>query len=216
MTEKKKKLFSGRNLLILLGGLILCFALCLVFGSYLSNTPEGKATNTAEAIAQATQDALPTDTPEPPPTKEPTATTEPTLEPEEKLVFDIETVLGTGNREIQRLSKVFPNCDDSGCEVIVEWAINDNLSLNLIRVTAQTDATDILEQISQSDLNVNNVRLLGTFSMVDAYGNASEKVVVNLFFEKETIDKINFENFLFDNIYLIADTKDIHPDLIPE
>jgi len=62
MAEQKNKLFSKRNLLIIFGGLLVFVILCLAFGSYLNSTPEGKATNTAEAIAKATQKALPTQT----------------------------------------------------------------------------------------------------------------------------------------------------------
>ncbi|MCK4822419.1 hypothetical protein KA005_42035 [bacterium] len=80
---------------------------------------------------------------------------------------------------------------------------------------AQRDATDILEVISNSELGIEYVRLAGTFSMVDSYGNVSEDIVLKLFFSPETIEKINFENFLSDNIYNIADGKDIHPERIP-
>ena len=48
--------------------------------------------------------------------------------------------------------------------------------------------------------------------MVDQFGNASETPVVEATFTKETIDRINFENFLTDNVYVIAEDTDLHPE----
>lgn len=63
----KKKFLSKRNILIIFGGLLIFFILCLAYGTYLNSTSEGKATNTARANAQATQNALPTITNTPTP-----------------------------------------------------------------------------------------------------------------------------------------------------
>ena len=48
--------------------------------------------------------------------------------------------------------------------------------------------------------------------MVDQFRNASETPVVEATFTKDTIDRINFENFLTDNVYVIADDTDRHPE----
>ena len=210
--EKKNKFFTKKNILIGCGSIIGITILCIGFGSVLNLTPSGKATNTAEAIAQTTEDAKPTDTNTPlPPTNTPVAT----LNPKESLDHEIREVLGSSNRDVPRVEEVTPICVDSGCDITVKWAINDNLTSELRIYGAQRDATDILEAISNSELEIEYVRLAGTFSMVDSYGNVSEDIVLKLFFSPETIEKINFENFLPDNIYNIADGKDIHPELIP-
>ncbi|MCK4822420.1 hypothetical protein KA005_42040 [bacterium] len=60
--EKKNKFFTKKNILIGCGSIIGITILCIGFGSVLNFTPSGKATNTAEAIAQATEDAKPTGT----------------------------------------------------------------------------------------------------------------------------------------------------------
>ena len=52
----------------------------------------------------------------------------------------------------------------------------------------------------------------GTFSMVDRLGNATESTVVQATFDRDTIDRINFQHFLPDNVYEIATTTGVHPD----
>jgi len=217
MTEQtdnnKKKLFTTKNIMIGCGSLLLLSLVCVGIGSILDSSPSGQATNTAEVIAQATEDARPPDTTTPlPPTDTPAAT----LNPEESLEYQIREILGSSNRDIPRIEEVKPICVDSGCDITVKWALNDNLTSDMRIYSAQRDATDILEVISNSELPLEYVRLAGTFSMVDSYGNVSEDIVLKLFFSPETIEMINFENFLVDNIYKIADGKDIHPELIPD
>jgi hypothetical protein len=59
------------------------------------------------------------------------------------------------------------------------------------------------------------VRLLGTFSMVDAYGNPSEAEVVTLEFDRETVEKIRWDNERFvagqllETVYALADKDDV-------
>jgi hypothetical protein len=56
------------------------------------------------------------------------------------------------------------------------------------------------------------VQFAGTFSMQDIYGNVSEMVVIRASYLKETIQKINWDNFLNENIFTIADSSYVHPD----
>lgn len=47
--------------------------------------------------------------------------------------------------------------------------------------------------------------------MVDQYGNTKEMKVLTVNLTKETVDKINFDNFIADNLIDIADAVFIHP-----
>jgi hypothetical protein len=40
--------------------------------------------------------------------------------------------------------------------------------------------------------------------------------VVELFFERATVDRINFDNFDYRNVYEIADAAEIHPAFVRE
>ena len=178
------------------------------------NTPEGKATSTAEA-ATAAVEALFTATVEPttPPTTAPTSA--PVLSPEDALEHAITEKLGSSNREVPRVDYFNITYPDGTTNILIQWALNDNLTDNLRKIGARLDAVYILEVIDNSGFENLRVHLQGTFSMVDEYGNASEKVILKLFYTQETLDKINWENFLSENIYKIADNADVHPELLP-
>ena len=56
----------------------------------------------------------------------------------------------------------------------------------------------------QKDINV-NVDINVTYPLQDSYGNISEDIVIKATFNNETIKKINFDNFDYNNIPSIAD-----------
>lgn len=214
---------NKRNwLLIVLGGagglLVLCI-LCSLVLVLLPSSDDGEATTAPTEIASRTEITELTDEPTPPPL--PTETIPPTqppaptdtsapLDPLEQLEKDLMDVLGSGNRDIPILTKVELNCQEEP-SICVTWAINDNLTENMIRTGAQIEATDILRVIAASGMDYQTAFLTGTFSLVDALGNVSEEDVVRLWFSKEIVDQINWDNFLFDNIYVIADDAYVHP-----
>ena len=47
--------------------------------------------------------------------------------------------------------------------------------------------------------------------MQDVYGNVSETMVVSLWFDRATVDRINWSGVTYHDIYLIADDAGIHP-----
>jgi hypothetical protein len=124
-------------------------------------------------------------------------------------------VLPTSNRNLERIIETNFTCTEMHCSTVVEWTINDNLTENMRNVRAMRDTTELLEAITKSGIAIINVRLKGTFSMVDQHGNLSEVTVVNVFFYPNTVYKINWDNFLFESIYDIADEAEIHPEFQP-
>ncbi len=58
---------------------------------------------------------------------------------------------------------------------------------------------------------------MATFPLVDTYGNSNETNVVLVTYDRSNLDKVNWDNFLTDNAYVIAnqDTLYIHPALQP-
>jgi hypothetical protein len=129
-----------------------------------------------------------------------------TLEPKAALRASIEQVLGSGNRDKPRLTEITYDEPEVG-DLSIVWAINDNLTEGLVKIGAKSDATDILRIVAQSGIAFTYVTLSGTFTLVDKFGNVTEENVVTLTFKKETVNKINWVNFLSDNIYDIADMK---------
>lgn len=229
IVDKKKRSISGRNriLIIVAGLVVLCICVGLAIGAYQSSTPEGKTTSTARAIqkeltrsqetaiaaidateaAKPTVTPLPSDTPFPTDTPGPTSTPTNTPEPEVYLRRQIEDALGSSNREVDRLVD-FEIVTDV---LVVRWAINDNLSEDLIKGGAKLDIVDILESIDDSGIDYSEVQLKGMFPLVDEFGNSTEVPVVEVSYLSDTVDKINWDNFLFENVYEIADRVIIVP-----
>lgn len=71
--------------------------------------------------------------------------------------------------------------------------------------------TDIVKAVKGTGVQVDHVDLVGTFSMQDKYGKATEDQVVQLTFEAATLAKIDFANFDSANVYDIADSSDVWP-----
>lgn len=219
MTTQPKK-SNRRRIIILVGGLLI---LCAV-GSYVSSlfTDTEPEADVAGVVTEAADDE-PTAAPEPTtvptdePTAAPTATTEPTavpptLAPDEALRAAVADALGDSNRDVERLVGVV---DDAG-RIEVDWAINDNVGEDMVKGGAQLDATEILKAIVASGYAYEFVLMRGTFPLVDQFGNIEEQKVVELFFEKPTVDQINFDNFDHRNVYDIADSAQIHPAFVRE
>jgi len=213
---------------VVLGGPWLCIALTLGAirgaGQAVGLIPTSMPRPTATVTPIPTKTPIPTDTPIPAPTATPapsntpipTDTPAPTatpLSPEAALQVAIEDALGSCNRDVPRMSAY--ELDDKGIILIV-WAINDNLSGTMITRGAMTDIVDILRAIDESGVDYTRADLLGTFSMVNKYGEVDEHIVVNTMYSRETIDLINWEGFLTDNVYIVADeVYRIHPEFQP-
>jgi hypothetical protein len=115
--------------------------------------------------------------------------------------------LGSSNRERERLNSV----EYDGSQVTVMWAINDNLTQGFIKGGAKRDVVDILQTVAMSEMPFDAVTLRGTFPLVDEYGNSTETEVVRATYTRATVDRINWEGFIWENVYRIADDVQQHP-----
>jgi hypothetical protein len=131
--------------------------------------------------------------------------------PIEQLKTAIINKLGDSNRKVQRLEEF--SWSDSDKTLIIKWAINDNLTQDYILGGSQRDVTDMLQIIAQGGYlpDYQFVTFVGTFPLRDNFGNISEERVVTASYNKSTVDKINWSNFLSDDVFKIADTISIHP-----
>jgi hypothetical protein len=101
-------------------------------------------------------------------------------------------------------------------QLYVFWAINGYPTTGMVRRGAQLDMVAILEAMAESGGPYEAVHAAGSFPMVDAYGNAREQVVVSMMYNKATIERVNWDGFLSDNINEIADEEYLlHPEFRP-
>lgn len=120
------------------------------------------------------------------------------LDPLVGLDLAIEAELGGSNRGVADRVLV-TTLEDA---LIIQWAINDNLSTGWIFDGAQIDAAAILEIVRNASIEYQELVLSGTFSLVDALGNAAEDDIIIATYSKDTIEQINFEGFNHNNVFL--------------
>lgn len=172
-----------------LGGFLVLLMVMGAIITVLEDSPEASKLEAAEATTQPT---LP-----------------PTPSPRQIVVDAVIDVLGKSNRDVEgafsdsHRGQAVSLSDDG--VITVQWAINDNLSSGFVKRGARNDVLDVLRAVHESGVPYGSILTLGTFSLVDIYGNSSEEVVVRAVYDRSTVEKIDWDNFLSDNIYRIAD-----------
>ncbi|HRJ40857.1 MAG TPA: hypothetical protein PL105_03210 [Caldilineaceae bacterium] len=103
--------------------------------------------------------------------------------------------------------------------VVVNWAIDDNLSKEWIVAGAWRDIAQMMRAIRESGIDYSLIRFEGTFSMVDNFGNSSEMPVLIVSISQETVNKVNWADeewvklILYQKLPDIADAVQLHPAL---
>lgn len=144
-------------------------------------------------------------------TAQPKPPVDPAVSARRRLRRKISDELGSSNRSVEPRYTVVYN---EGLNVVVTWAINENLTEGLIKDSARLEATDILKAIRAAKVgDYSGATLEGTYSLVDKLGNASEERVVLAMYSKGVIDAIDFDNFYFKDVFDpgVADSVQIHP-----
>lgn len=128
-------------------------------------------------------------------------TTEQTTKPatlEEKI--DDAIIKARGEKEDV---KVLDNVN-GGKNIEITLKGKDNLTTNMIRTGMLIQAKEILEELQPLE-EITQVCLFWTFPLVDVYGNEKTDTVMKILIKKETLKKINFENFDWNKFPTIAD-----------
>lgn len=87
---------------------------------------------------------------------------------------------------------------------------DENLSTKLTKEGMWIDTVDALEALHSID-EIKKVGIIWKFPMVDTYGNTESLEVMRIFVDRETLDRINYENFNFQKIPDIAYNYYLHP-----
>lgn len=96
--------------------------------------------------------------------------------------------------------------------VNVTHKLADNLTTDFMIKGYLRDISDFLEK-TKDIKDITAVFVGAKAELLDKYGNTNEQFVLKTQLSKETIDKINFENFDYNNIPDIADEFIKHPAL---
>lgn len=131
---------------------------------------------------------------------------------EAKITDEIEDALGDSNRDVDRVESV---AYVDGVNVpVITWAINDNVTESLTKMGAKLDLTkmlEVLQDLHDDGLKFKQAAFAGTYPLQDKLGNVSEDRVVLARYTAGTISTINFDNFIYSDVYDIATDVNIHP-----
>jgi hypothetical protein len=142
----------------------------------------------------------------------------------DRSLLDIDEYLGHMVNEImgettnmEKATLVIVSDGDEGIKDVTLNA-NDNLTLNMTVGGMLIDASDYFEAISQDEkvMKLKAVSLIYQMTLVDKYGAEDDYPVQIITLSTETMGKINWENFLYDNLPEVADTYFLHRVLQPE
>lgn len=93
------------------------------------------------------------------------------------------------------------------------FTLEDGASTSNIRSRAQRDTVEILAYIDRKYPQAGRAIIEGTFTTTDKYGNSEPNTVLNLYYEKATLDKINYAGVDPDKIWSLRDAGFVLPDL---
>jgi hypothetical protein len=101
----------------------------------------------------------------------------------------------------------------AGTSVNIIFKVRDNLFL---KDATMKEVADILRGASEgAPTSYTQVWIRGMFPLKDDFGNVKDGQVLNLRYDRPTIERINWEGFTWRSIYKVADKAIIHPDLQP-
>ena len=103
----------------------------------------------------------------------------------------------------------FNAIEDSGMkDIYVEANIPMNLTANMMKGSFEMDVLDYAEKVKDEEFS--NIIYMAYAEATDSYGNDTEAVAGTITLSKETIGKINFEQFSRDNLPTIADNYNMN------
>ena len=95
-----------------------------------------------------------------------------------------------------------------GLKINVFAQVSDNFTNNSIRHGFNGDVVNFLEAVEAEEYN--DIFVKGYFDMVDAYGDVENQNIFNMRILKSEVDKINYENFDYDNLENLSETYNWH------
>ena len=99
--------------------------------------------------------------------------------------------------------------EDSGMkDIYVEANIPMNLTANMMKGSFEMDVLDYAEKVKDEEFS--NIIFMAYAEATDSYGNDTEVAAGTITLSKETIGKINFEQFSRDNLPKIADNYNMN------
>ncbi|MGH0945480.1 hypothetical protein ACQVTS_31460 [Bacillus mycoides] len=94
--------------------------------------------------------------------------------------------------------------------VLITAEGKENVSKNYTKKGMWTDTVSILKDLS-NEKNISEITFFYKYPLIDAYGNEKKDTVMKINLNRDTLDKINFDNFSYDNLPKISNQYWEHP-----
>ncbi|MBM7838338.1 hypothetical protein JOC54_001594 [Alkalihalobacillus xiaoxiensis] len=134
---------------------------------------------------------------------------------EEEPLTPLEIATNTANDVLKdgMLANIEVNNYPENDSKVVLLTINgsDNLTKNMIYKGMLIDSEKIAEAFKNSEIEIHDLMMSWQMPLVDTYGNEEDGEVLRINLSGETLDMLNFDNFLYDNLPSVADTYWEHP-----
>lgn len=161
-----------------------------------------------EDTAEITNTSPPNEASETQPVETPVP--EMTANPVSQLESSIRNIASV-NREGTRFDFTYTGSLGVEGNITVWMPLAEGFSRESTRSFAKRRVRDVLKEIDESGVSYNLVRIAGTLPLSNQYGRTKEKKVMMVDYNKSTVDRIQWESFLFENMFEIADEMQFHP-----
>ena len=135
---------------------------------------------------------------------------------DEKIEYIIVSLLGEEtNNDLPKIVdiEIAPLTGEEGPEGNTAFIIlngNDNLTTNWIKESMWIDSIELFEEFFKLE-EITRVDLKWQFPLVDTYGDTELVIVMEILLTRDIVEKINWDNFLFQNLLEVAQLYQEHP-----
>lgn len=129
---------------------------------------------------------------------------------EDKVKKAVNKKLGEKNVESVNVSDKPDTTNPNEKIVLITAGENSSVTINLTKIGMWKNTIDILKEL-KSEKNISEITFNYKFPMIDTYGNKSKEIVMKITLDRETLDKINYDNLPRENLPIIAKKYWMHP-----
>lgn len=119
---------------------------------------------------------------------------------------------GQGKVESVKVNDNLGTEDPNDKIVLLTAEAKENVSANYTKKGMWIATISILKDL-KNEKNISEIAFFYTYPLVDQYGNEKKDNVMKITFNRETLDKINYDNFLHNNLPKVANQYWEHPAL---
>lgn len=143
-----------------------------------------------------------------------TQTDTPERKIEEKFIQVLSEKTNMGEKKVKNIT-ISPTPDEpEGQNIAIEFVADQNLTNDMTRKGIWIDAIKIFKAIiPESESEINKITLKPYLTLTDQNGNESIDNVMIIGLKRKTWEKINWDNFLYDNLPNVIDNYWEHPAL---